>query len=351
MIAILMSAVIAGGISLIGTPWVIRFFRRRGFGQAIREEGPEHHHSKAGTPTMGGTAFVLASVVAYFGVRFLNVRVTPMGLLVLITFVGMGMVGFADDFIKVRMRRNLGLNKTTKFLGQAAVAGIFGYLGPEFAGISREISVIGDIGFELPAAAYLVWIFLLLAGASNAVNLTDGLDGLAAGSATLVFGAYTIIAFWMARHPFDYGLSVNAGQLTDASMIDVAVIAAAATAGCAGFLWWNAPPAKIFMGDTGSLALGGLLAALATVTGTQLLLVVLGGLYVLETVSVIIQVFAFRVFGRRVFRMAPVHHHFELGGWAETTIIVRFWIVGGIGTALGVGVFYAEYLTRVGTGG
>jgi phospho-N-acetylmuramoyl-pentapeptide-transferase len=173
------------------------------------------------------------------------------------------------------------------------------------------------------------------------VNLTDGLDGLLAGAAALVFGAYALIAFWQFRNASDYAIA-------GAAALDVAIIAAAVTAAAAGFLWHNAPPARIFMGDTGSLALGGTLAAMSVVTGTQLLLVVLGGLFVLETISVIVQVAVFRTTGRRVFRMAPFHHHFELLGWQETTVIVRFWIIAGLGVALGLGVFYAEYLARVG---
>ncbi len=345
MISILVAAVVAGMISLVGTPLVIAYFRGRGFGQAIREEGPDHHQAKAGTPTMGGVAFLIAALAGYMAARFTGVRFTPTGMLVLFTFLGMGAVGFADDFIKVRMQRNLGLNKTAKFLGQALVAVVFAVLGPRLAGVPEHISVVGEGGLQVPTAVFVLWIFILLTGSSNAVNLTDGLDGLAAGSSIQVFGAYTIIAFWLFRHPESYAF-VDAQ-----SMRDVAVVAAAAAAATTGFLWYNAPPARIFMGDTGSLAIGGLLAALATVTNTQFLLVLFGGLFVLETVSVIAQVFTFRVFGKRVFRMAPLHHHFELGGWAETTVIVRFWIVAGIGVALGLGSFYAEFLARVGTGG
>jgi len=340
MIAILISATFAMLLALGGTPLIIRYFRRRGFGQPIRDEGPSSHRSKAGTPTMGGTAIVLATVIAYAIAQVGRPRVTSTGVLLLATFVGMALVGFADDLIKLRMRRNLGLNKTTKFVGQALIAILFAWLGPLYAGVSRSISVVGFIEFPLGHLAFTVWIFLLLVGASNAVNLTDGLDGLAAGSAALVFGAYTLIAFWQFRNSIEYPIGAIAA-------LDVAVVGAAVTAAAAGFLWHNAPPARIFMGDTGSLALGGLLAAVAVVTNTQLLLVVLGGLFVLETLSVIVQVAVFRTTGRRAFRMAPFHHHFELLGWQEATIIVRFWILAGIGVALGLGLFYAEFLTRV----
>jgi phospho-N-acetylmuramoyl-pentapeptide-transferase len=341
VIAILIAGTVALLAALVGTPMVIAYFRGRGFGQPIRDEGPESHQAKAGTPTMGGTAIVLAALLAYAVAHLGPARITPAGLVVLGTFVGMALVGFFDDLIKLRMRRNLGLNKTTKFLGQAVIAAAFAWIGPTYAGLPQNISVVGTLEIELPAWLFFVWIFLLLTGASNAVNLTDGLDGLAAGSGALVFGSYILIAFWQFRNPFAYGL--EAGEA-----LDIAIIVAAATAACAGFLWHNAPPARIFMGDTGSLALGGLLAAVAVATNTQVLLVVLGGLFVVETVSVILQVAVFRTTGKRVFRMAPIHHHFELLGWQETTIIVRFWIVAAIGIALGLGLFYAEYLSRFG---
>jgi phospho-N-acetylmuramoyl-pentapeptide-transferase len=341
MIAILNGGIVAMLVALVGTPMVIGYFREHGFGQPIREEGPHTHHSKAGTPTMGGTAIVLAAVLAYLVAHLGSAEFTAVGLLVMGTFVGMAMVGFADDFIKLRMQRNLGLNKTTKFTGQAIIAALFAFIGPELGGLPQNISVVGSIELELPAWAFFIWMFLLLTGASNAVNLTDGLDGLAAGAGTLVFGAYTLIAFWQFRNPTAYPLSTS-------EALDVAVISAAVMAACAGFLWHNAPPAKIFMGDTGSLALGGLLAAVSVATNTQVLLVLLGGLFVLETLSVIVQVAIFRTTGKRVLRMAPLHHHFELLDWQETTIIVRFWIIAGIGIAVGVGVFYAEYLSRFG---
>jgi phospho-N-acetylmuramoyl-pentapeptide-transferase len=226
-------------------------------------------------------------------------------------------------------------------VGQALIAVAFAWAAPALAGVERSITLVGDIGVAVGPVAFGIWIFILIAGTTNAVNLTDGLDGLLAGAASLVFGAYALIAFWQFRNAADYAIGAGAA-------LDVAIIAAAVTAASAGFLWHNAPPARIFMGDTGSLALGGTLAAMSVVTGTQLLLVLLGGLFVLETLSVIIQVAVFRTTGRRAFRMAPFHHHFELKGWQETTVIVRFWIIAGLGVAAGLGVFYAEYLARVG---
>ncbi|MEX0952604.1 MAG: phospho-N-acetylmuramoyl-pentapeptide-transferase [Nitriliruptoraceae bacterium] len=341
MIAILIGGTIAFVIALAGAPLAISWFRDHGFGQPIRDEGPESHQSKAGTPTMGGAVIVLGAVVAFLFAHLGSTRLTATGLLILGTFVAMAAVGFADDLIKLRMQRNLGLNKAMKFSGQALIAGAFAWLGPLVGGIPQNISVVGEVAFDVPGWAFALWIFLLLTGFSNAVNLTDGLDGLAAGSAALVFGAYTLIAFWQFRNADAYPLGAS-------EALDVAIIAAAALTACAGFLWHNAPPARIFMGDTGSLALGGLLAAISVATNTQLLLVVLGGLFVMETVSVILQVAVFRTTRRRVFRMAPIHHHFELKGWAEITIMVRFWIIAGIGVALGLGVFYAEWFSRIG---
>jgi phospho-N-acetylmuramoyl-pentapeptide-transferase len=340
MIAILIAGTVAMLLALIGTPLLIAFFRQRGFGQPIREEGPTSHRTKAGTPTMGGAAIVLATLTGYAAAQIGRPRVTATGLLLLGTFVAMAAVGFADDLIKLRRQRSLGLTKTTKFVGQALIAAGFAWVGPAFAGVPRSITVVGALEFPVGPLGFSLWMFLLLVGASNAVNLTDGLDGLAAGASGLVFGAYTLIAFWQFRNQAEYVIGALAA-------LDVAVVVAAVTAAAAGFLWHNAPPARIFMGDTGSLALGGLLAAVAVVTGTQLLLVVLGALFVLETLSVVIQVAVFRTTGRRVFRMAPFHHHFELLGWQEATIIVRFWILAAIGVALGLGLFYAEYLYRV----
>jgi phospho-N-acetylmuramoyl-pentapeptide-transferase len=344
VISILIGGTLAMLIALTGTPLVVTYFRERGFGQSIRDDGPDHHQVKAGTPTMGGTAIVLAAAGGFAMAHVTEMRFTPAGGLVLFTFVAMAAVGFLDDFIKVRMRRNLGLNKTAKFTGQALIAGIFAWFGPTHAGVPQNISVVGDIAWEIPAWAFAIWVFLLLSGFSNAVNLSDGLDGLAAGSGALVFGAYTLIGFWMFRNPLSYS------AIGSQEALEIAVLSAATLAACAGFLWFNAPPARIYMGDTGSLALGGLLAAVAMVTNTQLLLVVLGGMYVLETLSVIAQVVAFRVFKTRVLRMAPIHHHFELVGWAETTVVVRFWIIAGLGVTVGLGLFYAEWIQRVGVG-
>ena len=261
------------------------------------------------------------------------------GLLAIGVFAGMGAVGFLDDYIKIRRNRSLGLTKTAKFTGQALVAGLFAVGAEYVAATSTHLSFIGATDFDF-GNFFVLWCFIMLAAASNAVNLTDGLDGLAAGTSALIFGAYVVIAFWQFRHP---GATPLASRIHANAL---ATAAAAAMGGVLGFLWWNAPPAKIFMGDTGSLAIGGMLAALAVLTETEMLLVILGGLYVIETASVILQVGSFRLTRRRLFKMAPLHHHFELTGWQEITVLIRFWIVGGLAVAFGLGLFYAEAITR-----
>lgn len=347
MIQLLMAAMTAGVLTLVGTPFFIRFLRSRGVGQEIREDGPDTHHVKRGTPTMGGVVILAAVVVAYV-VAHAPVWSTPRpisyrALLVLFGGCAMGLLGFLDDFLKYRNQRSLGLNKTAKILGQVAIAIVFAVLALRYTGVSTSVSFVRPTTLVLPIGLFVLLVLLLFAGAANGVNLTDGLDGLAAGSANFVFAAFVLIAFWQFRHPAFYFPDLVAQGL-EPQILDLAVVAAAFMGACVGFLWWNTNPARIFMGDTGSLGLGGALAALALLTNTELLLLVLGGLFVLETVSVIIQVFSFRVFGRRVFKMAPIHHHFELMGWPEITVIVRFWIISAIFVTLGMGVFYSDWL-------
>jgi phospho-N-acetylmuramoyl-pentapeptide-transferase len=345
---ILVAAAVGLFVTLLGTPVAIRLFRLWGWGQRIREDGPRGHMEKMGTPTMGGIVIIGGMVVAYLLAR-LRTPFTTRGMAVLGVAVGLAIVGGLDDLIKIRRQRSLGLNKTTKIVGQALVAVGFGLVAVHVSGVNAELSFIRDTGLRLGIAFY-IWVFFMVAASSNGVNLTDGLDGLASGSTALVLAAYVIIAFWEARHscsiappdPACYDVRVLPA-------LDVAIVAAGALGAVAGFLWWNAAPAKIFMGDTGSLALGGLLAGLAIMTDTQLLLLILGGLYALETSSVIVQVAAFRLTRKRVFRMAPIHHHFELVGWPEFTVIVRFWILAGLAVAFGLGLFYAEFLARGGT--
>jgi phospho-N-acetylmuramoyl-pentapeptide-transferase len=339
-------------VSILSTPLAIRFFRRQGFGQAIRDDGPQSHLAKRGTPTMGGTVIIVATLVGYFVAHLFSSDRGPSatGLLLLYLFTGLGVVGFLDDFIKIRKQRSLGLSATAKFVGQLGVGVSFAILALNFrddSGLtpaSTHLSYVRDIPqIGLGAVLFVVFAYLIISGTSNAVNLTDGLDGLAAGSSAMVFGAYTAISFYQFRNACE--TLQRAGCYSARDPLDVALLAAAAMAACFGFLWWNAAPARIFMGDTGSLALGGLLAGTAVVSRTELLLVVLGGLFVVETLSVMLQVAVFKARRKRLFKMAPIHHHFELAGWAETTVIVRFWIIAGLAVAFGLGLFYAEFIS------
>jgi phospho-N-acetylmuramoyl-pentapeptide-transferase len=344
VIALLIAGGVAFVLSLVSTPFLITWLKANGIGQPIREDGPRGHITKTGTPTMGGVAIVGAGVLGYL-IAHLNrgAIFTWAGIITVLVVAGAGFVGLLDDWIKVKQARNLGLNKRTKFAGLTLVAGLFAVLAIDLAQVSTELSFtrIGSIGIELGPVVWGLWAMLLILGTTNAVNLTDGLDGLAAGSAVFSFSAFVVVAFWAFRHPEVYFYT---------QALDLAVVAAAMMGACAGFLWWNAAPARIFMGDTGSLAIGAGLAALALTTNTQLLLPIVGGLFVLETLSVIVQVGTFRLLHRRAFRMAPIHHHFELRGWPETTVIIRFWILAGMSTALAIGVYYADYLSTGATG-
>ena len=344
MIPVLLAALVGLVLGLIGTPFAIRLFRARGYGQLIRDDGPDSHHTKRGTPTMGGAVIIVSTLLGYLAGHVLGSDFTASGVLVLFTMVGLGTVGFLDDIIKIRKQRSLGLNKTAKLVGQLVVAVAFGILALKYADASTSLSFVRDTTLKFGAAGFVVWAYVMISATSNGVNLTDGLDGLASGAAVMVFAAYVVISFWMSRNLC--AILAGDGCYAVRDPLDLAVVSAAAMGACFGFLWWNAAPAKIFMGDTGSLAIGGGLAAIAMLTRTELLLVILGGLFVVEALSVIIQVVAFRGFGRRVFNMAPIHHHFELGGWPEFTVIVRFWIVAGLAVAFGLGLFYAEYLSR-----
>ncbi len=348
----------AGGFGLIGTllgtRWAISILVKKGYGQLIRDDGPTAHHTKRGTPTMGGLVVIIAVLVAYFAAKLI-LRDAPSisALLLLFLFAGLGAVGFLDDYIKISKQRSLGLRSKAKFAGQTSVAAIFGWATLQFPDArgntpaSSAISFVRELDWELPTILVIVWVVVMIAGASNAVNLTDGLDGLAVGSTMMVFGAYTLVGIWQHNQfcPITPGPQCY-NEIRDP--LDLAVVTAALTGACFGFLWWNASPAKIFMGDTGSLSLGGAMAGLAIMTRTELLLVILGGLFAVITMSVILQVGFFKLTnGRRLFRMAPLQHHFELLGWAEVTIVIRFWIICGICVATGVGLFYAEWVLGV----
>ena len=350
MRAVLYSSVIALVCSLVGTPLIIRMLVKRGYGQLIRDDGPKNHLTKRGTPTMGGIVIVLSTLIAYGATKLATQHMpSASALLVLFLMTGLGAVGFVDDFIKIYKQRSLGLRAKAKLIGQALVAVVFAVLVlhfPDRFGLtpaSTNISFLQDTALTLGPVLFVVWAYLLISGTSNAVNLTDGLDGLATGASAMVFAAYVLIGVWQ------YGQScVNApgaGCYEVRDPLDLAIVAAALMGSCFGFLWWNAKPAKIFMGDTGSLALGGALAGLAICSHTELLTALLGGLFAIITLSVIIQVGSFKLRGKRVFKMAPLQHHFELMGWDEVTIVIRFWIIAGLCVALGLGVFYAGWVT------
>jgi len=333
----------SGGIALwvavLTTPFLIRWLLKNNIGQQIREDGPQVHIAKAGTPTMGGICIVGAVLVGFLAAHVIpGVTFSRSGALVMLAIAGAAAIGFADDWIKVRHRRSLGLNKRAKFGSQIALGLAFSILAVYWAHASTTLSFTryDSLGLHMGTWVWIVWGTVVIAAAANAVNLTDGLDGLAAGSSTFCFATLAIIGYWQYRHYTIY-------HVGDA--LDMALAAVALAGACVGFLWWNAAPAKIFMGDTGSLSIGSGLAALCLLMNLDLLLVILGGLFVIITLSVVIQVISFRVFKRRVFLMAPLHHHFELMGWPETTVIVRFWILAGLFAALGLGIFYGDFLS------
>ena len=339
MIALLLAAGLALVTSLVGTPFLISWLRAHGMGQPILEELADTHRQKSGTPTMGGLAIVSGAVIGYVVAHLRDGAVfTWGGMLTMAAIVGAGFVGLLDDLIKVRSARNLGLTARTKMLGLLAVAVLFAWGVLQKADVSTNLSFtrLDSLNIDLGPVLWIAWAVLLFAGFTNAVNLTDGLDGLAAGSASFSYTAYVVIAFWAFRHVDVYHIP---------QALDLALVAASMVGACAGFLWWNAAPAQIIMGDTGALAIGAGLAAMALVTNTHLLLPIIGGIYVIETLSVMIQVTSYKLLHRRVFRMAPIHHHFELLGWPETTVIIRFWILAGMATAMAVAVFYADYLS------
>lgn len=348
---ILFSGVLGMFFTLIGTPLLIKLLARRGYGQYIRDDGPRDHHSKRGTPTMGGIAFILATLIAYVLTKIMTgEEPTFSGLLVLFLMTGMGLVGFLDDYIKIVRRRSLGLRAKAKMLGQFTVGVTFAILSLNFADsrgltpASTHLSFTQDFSWTIGPVLFVLWALFMVLAMSNGVNLTDGLDGLATGASVMVFGAYVFIGVWQYGQTCAEEVTASASCYEVRDPLDGAVVAAALMGACFGFLWWNTSPAKIFMGDTGSLALGGALAGLAIVSRTELLLAILGGLFVLITMSVVIQVGSFRLTQRRVFKMAPLQHHFELKGWSEVLVVVRFWIIQGICVIVGIGIFYGTWV-------
>lgn len=347
---ILVAGALALFFSLFGTPALIKVLARRGYGQIIRDDGPSTHHTKRGTPTMGGIIIIFSALFAYLIAHLIFGGTISMSAILIFGLVlGLGLVGFLDDYLKVSRQNSSGLSGRQKILGQVLFASGFGYLGIHFPDkdgltpISLQLSTVRDTSITLGAVLVIIWVAFMVTATSNGVNLTDGLDGLATGASVMTFLAFLLIGVWEFGQSCAVAATANCYNVRDP--LDLAVLAAAFAGACTGFLWWNASPAKIFMGDTGSLALGGALAGLATSLRVELLLIPLGGLFVIITLSVALQVAYFKITrGKRLFKMAPLQHHFELLGWGEVTIVLRFWIIAGLCVSLGLGLFYAEWV-------
>jgi phospho-N-acetylmuramoyl-pentapeptide-transferase len=333
---VLAALLISLTICITMMPLFIRWLKHRGIGQFIREDGPQAHFVKEGTPTMGGVLIVVSTIIGFALMAASLER--GIGFAFAFIMLTCGILGFVDDFRKVKRQRSLGLRPTRKLLWQLVISIALAYLLINHFGVDTKLYFFkaSDALIDLKWAYYPL-VFLMVVGFTNAVNLTDGLDGLASGATSLAMTAYILIAFTQFRNNVFLYSHVP-------SPLDSAIFAGALMGGCIGFLWWNTPPARIFMGDTGSLALGGALAALAITTKTEFLALVIGGLFVMETLSVSLQVFFFKTTGRRVFRMAPLHHHFEMKGWSEETVLVRFWIAAGLLVGLGFILFYINYV-------
>ena len=360
MLALIIAFAVSLLVTLFGTPLLIRFLVRKQFGQFIRQDGPTSHLVKRGTPTMGGLAIVAAVVIGYLVGNIGAGRSPGMsGILLLGLMIGMAGVGFADDFTKISRKQSLGLTPWAKIAGLGIVGVAFAVLSLMFADennrtpASMRISHVRDTGLSLAFAGtavgiilFIIWVNFLITAWSNAVNLTDGLDGLSTGASIIAFGVYTLITMWQSNHPC-YGLVDAApGCYPIRDPRDLNIIAVALVGALIGFLWWNTSPAQIFMGDTGSLALGGVFAGMSIYTHTEFLAVLIGGLYLLEVISDVVQVGVFKMTRKRVFRMAPIHHHFELKGWNEVTVVVRFWVIQALCGFIALGIFYAEWLMQ-----
>ena len=352
MKGILIAGALSTLLSFLFTPALIRLLAKRGYGQMIRDDGPQSHHTKRGTPTIGGVAIVASAASGYFVSHIVDgIDISISALLVLGLVFGLGIVGFIDDWIKIVKQRSLGLTSKQKLFGQTIVAIAFGYSGTHFRDsfgltpISSNLSTVRDTSIKLGIGVLILWVLFLVLGTSNGVNLTDGLDGLASGTSIMTFLAFVMIGVWEFRQSCALDAIGKCYMVRDP--LDLAVLASAFAGACAGFLWWNTSPARIFMGDVGSLALGGAISGLAITLRIEMLLALLGGLFVLITLSVLIQTTYFKLSGgKRVFRMAPLHHHFELLGWGEVTIVVRFWIIAGLCVAAGLGIFYAQWVVQ-----
>lgn len=358
MIAILVSAAVALLVALLGTPVFIRFLVHKNYGQFVRQDGPTGHFIKRGTPQMGGVVIIAATVFGVAASMLVSQRLPSISaLLALYLMAGLGLIGFLDDFTKIRKQRSLGLTPRAKLIGQGIVGISFAVLALQFPNensrtpASTKISFLRDTEIDLAFAGatvglilFVIWANLLVSAWSNAVNITDGLDGLATGVSIITFGTYVLVGLWQLNQSCQIVATAGPRCYEVRDPQDLAIVAAAVTGACVGFLWWNANPAKIFMGDTGSLALGGALAGLSILSRTELLAVIIGGLFVLIVSSVVIQVGFFKMTGKRVFKMTPLHHHFELSGWGEVTIVIRFWLIAGLFAGIGMGIFYAEWV-------
>jgi len=347
---ILMAGGLALFFSLFGTPLLIKSLVRKGYGQFIRDDGPSSHHTKRGTPTMGGIIIIFSVIASYLIAHLISGnRISTSAILIMGLVLAIGLLGFIDDYMKISRQNSGGISGKQKIVGQVLAASIFGYLGLLFADkdgytpLSLQLSTVRDTSITLGVVAVVIWIAFMVTATSNGVNLTDGLDGLATGAAVMTFIAFVLIGVWEFGQSCAVVATSNCYQVRDP--LDLAVLSAAFAGSCTGFLWWNASPAKIFMGDTGSLALGAALAGIAASLRIQLLLIPLGGLFVIVTLSVALQVIYFKITGgKRLFKMAPLHHHFELLGWGQVTVVLRFWIIAGLCVAMGLGLFYADWV-------
>lgn len=364
MIALIIGILVSLVVTIVGTPLLIRLVHKLHYGQYIRQDGPQSHQVKRGTPTLGGVVINLAIVCGWLASAIYRHIVSGeafslSAMLVLFAMLSMGVLGFIDDFAKVRKKQNEGLSVAGKFIGQFVFATLYAVLAliiptrSGFPSAQAGMSFIEEPFFSFEFAGrivatilFVVWVNFLMTAWTNAVNLTDGLDGLATGSSMIAFAGYGVIAFWESYHLKGAGHEGFAYAVSDP--LDLTIIALCAAVACFGFLWYNSNPATIFMGDTGSLALGGLFAAMSIATHTEFLAIIVGGLYVIEALSDVIQVGYFKLTHKRVFKMAPIHHHFELLGWTEGKVVVRFWMVELIFVLVGLVVFYGDWVARSG---
>ena len=347
MISLIIGIVVSLGVTIVGTPLLIRLVHKLNYGQYIRQDGPKSHLVKRGTPTLGGVVINLAVVLGWGSsalYRFVTRGEIPSwsALLVLFAMLSMGMLGFIDDFAKVRKKQSEGLTVKGKFIGQFILATIYAVL----ALIEKPFFSFEFAGKAVAIVLFVIWVNFLMTAWTNAINLTDGLDGLAAGSSMVAFMGYAVIAFWEFYHLKGSGHEGFAYAVSDP--LDLTIIAACTVMACFGFLWYNSNPASIFMGDTGSLALGGLFAAMSIATHTEFLAIILGGLFVIETMSDVIQVGYFKMTRKRVFKMAPIHHHFELKGWPEVKVVIRFWMIELLFVLVALVIFYGDWVARSG---